>query len=140
MRADGWSVGFSVVGLIVVVGMYACLRYAIPHLANEPEVLLYGLVGLGPYALAAYGSGAARRGSWARPVANAAGVVVCLVGAYWLWLAADESVQVRAIRDAGRDHAIPGSVFMVLVFLPIQGVAGAIAAVVGGVAHDARRR
>ena len=137
MRADGWSVGIVLAGLITVSGTYACLRYALPNRAADPELLLYGLAGLGPYVFASYGSGAAPRRTWARLVANAGGLVVCLAGALWLWSAVDDAVTIRAMRDAGQAHGLPGAVLLVLFLLPVQYGAGLVAAVVGGIAHDA---
>jgi hypothetical protein len=139
MRADGWSIGFGLAGIAAIIGIYACVRYSQVPMANEPEVLLYGMIGLSPYALATYGCGVAPKRSWSRRVAIAGGVGVCLVGAYWLRMAANDAIQVRAMREAGQGHGMPASAFMVLVLLPIQGVAGAVAAIVGGLAHDARR-
>ena len=140
MRADGWSIGFVLAGLAAIIGMYACLRYALPERTNNPEWLLYGLVGLGPYAVAAYGSGAAARRTRARVVANGCGIVVCLAGIVMLWAAVDDAVYVRTVRDAGREHGIPESPFVVLFLLPFQGLAALVGAVVGSLSHDAYRR
>jgi hypothetical protein len=139
MRADAWSVGFGLVGLVVIFGMYASLRYALPVQANNPELLLYGLVGLAPYLFVAYGSGAAPKRSWARFVANSCGIIVCLVGANWLWTTVDDAIHIRTQRDAGQDHGMAGSALLVLFFLPIQCGAALVAAIVGGISHDLNR-
>lgn len=136
MRADAWSVGFGLFGLVAIVGMYASLRYALPDRANDPELLLYMVVGLCPYVFVAYGSGACPRRTWSRLAANVCGVVVCLAGGFWLWMAVEEALHIRAMREAGRERGLSGTAFMVLLIFPIQCGAALIAALIGVVASE----
>ena len=140
MRTDAWVIGISAVGIVAVVGLYVCLRHAIPEASSDPMWAVYGVVGVLPYAFAAYGCGAAPLTTIARRVAIASGLVVCLAGLSWLWLAADEAVEIRRIRESGREHGVPGSAFLVLLILPIQFGAGLVAAFAGGIARDLKAR
>ena len=123
-----WPTGIAVAGLALVGGVYGLIWYAIPDRGVAREWYLYGPLLLGPYALAALGTGLAARTAGVRAAARALGGLVCLAGAGILGAA---FVDARPVFEGGRPPDMPVSGFVAAFLLVGQYVAGVGAAAAG---------